>query len=101
MATFTTEEGTFRECVDCHKILPLEEFPFLNKQKNKRLYRCPPCKRAREKSYNEMIAKEMAENPKHPKHGTVAGYRYGCRCEVCKHAGYRHRQKYRHNRDIA
>lgn len=28
----------------------------------------------------------LQTDPDHPMHGTVAGYRYGCRCESCRAA---------------
>ncbi len=33
---------------------------------------------------------ELRADPAHPMHGTMTGYRYGCRCERCRAA--RHEQ---------
>lgn len=43
--------------------------------------------RARRRKYNRDIKRrylaEMEANPKDPRHGTNAGYTYGCRCHRC------------------
>lgn len=36
--------------------------------------------------------RDMAGNPGDPRHGTVKGYNYGCRCERCAEAGREHRR---------
>lgn len=38
----------------------------------------------------------MKDNPRDPRHGTVKGYNYGCRCDRCreaKHWNYATREK--------
>ena len=32
----------------------------------------------------------MRDNPRDPRHGTVKGYNYGCRCERCREAKHWH-----------
>lgn len=46
-------------------------------------------KARRAKTYRERVEgyrKEMEANPNDPRHGTKAGYSYGCRCERCRAA---------------
>ena len=46
-----------------------------------------PARRKRQE--HECRARRLAElraDPGHPMHGTMTGYRYGCRCERCRAA---------------
>ena len=41
-------------------------------------------KRERAKELVKKSLAEMQANPEDPRHGTLAGYTYGCRCDRCK-----------------
>ena len=42
--------------------------------------------------------KQMQANPEDPRHGTVTGYSYGCRCEACRQAHSEHEKARRRGR---
>ena len=45
--------------------------------------------------YSQKTIQEILNNPDDERHGTLTGYRVGCRCDRCKKAGNESRKKYR------
>ena len=44
---------------------------------------------------------ELRANPEHPMHGTMTGYRYGCRCEWCRAAQHEYHVSHYEGRGAA
>lgn len=45
--------------------------------------------------YSQKTIQEILNNPDDERHGTLTGYRVGCRCDRCKKASIESRKKYR------
>lgn len=89
------EDGLYYPCSECGVVKPKSEFP----RNRARSYGfdtiCKECRKRIMKEHRYKVYSEISKNPDDPRHGRVASYNAGCRCDKCRYADYAYRRAYR------
>lgn len=80
--TEAAKRRAITHCVHGHEFTPEN-----TGRKNNGTRYCKTCRDVSVREYKAFVLGQMLVDEGHEKHGTAAGYRYGCRCLPCSIAG--------------